>query len=217
VSTTAVSPRPEESAMSPAPIPDSALARAADGLLRTSSPSTLVAHCYRTFHFGAAFLAGQRREFDAEALFIGAALHDLALVEVYDDPQTGFELHGSRLAEQELTSWGAPPELAALVRDAIALHLELATGDDPRPEVAAVHLGAAADVVGLRLDQLPPALVAEVLEAHPRQGFAGYVAEVLNRQATAKPDSRIGHLVRDFGFLGLVAAAPFADDAAAAR
>ncbi|WP_035844844.1 HD domain-containing protein [Kitasatospora azatica] len=197
--------------MSLSPFPDSPLARAADQLLRTACPPTLVGHSHRTYRFGAALLDGQRRAFDAEALFIGAALHDLALVEPYDDPDTPFELHGSRLAEQELLAGGARPELVELVRDAIALHLDIATADDPRPEVAAVHLGAAVDVVGLRLDQLPPALVAEVLELHPRQGFSAYVSEVLTGQAKAKPGSKIAALIQRADFLRLVAAAPFHD------
>jgi len=193
------------------PLPDSPLALAADQLLRTACPPTLVAHCHRTYRFGAAALDGQRRAFDAEALFIAAALHDLALIEAYDDPRTPFELHGARLAEEELVRRGARPDLVGLVRDAIALHLELTTADDPRPEVAAVHLGAAADVIGLRLDQLPPGVVADVLELHPRQGFSAYVSEAFRRQSAGKPDSAIAALVLHAGLLDMVAAAPFDD------
>ncbi|MCP3822705.1 metal-dependent phosphohydrolase [Streptomyces sp. A3M-1-3] len=197
--------------MTLSPFPDSPLARAADQLLCTACPPTLVAHCHRTYRFGAALLDGQHRAFDAEALFIAAALHDLALVEAYDDPDTAFELHGSRLAAQELTTRGARPELVGLVRDAIALHLEISTADDPRPEVAAVHLGAAADVAGLQLDQLPPGLVAEVLELHPRQGFSAYVSQALAGQATAKPHSAVAALIQHAGLLDLIAAVPFND------
>ncbi|GAA2153351.1 HD domain-containing protein [Kitasatospora kazusensis] len=193
------------------PFPDSLLARAADQLLHTACPPALVAHCHRTYRFGVALLGGRQGAFDAEALFIAAALHDLALVEAYDDPVTPFELHGSRLAAEELTTRGARPELVELVRDAIALHMEISTADDPRPEVAAVHLGAVADLLGLRLDQLPPGLVAEVLERHPRQGFSAYVSEAITRQATAKPDSTIAALCHNARLLDLVAAAPFDD------
>ncbi|MCP9960177.1 HD domain-containing protein [Streptomyces sudanensis] len=193
------------------PFPDSPLARAADRMLHAASPPTLVAHCHRTYRFGSALLERQRRQFDAEALFIASALHDLALTETYDDPLTPFEVHGASLAEQELRARGARPDLVELVRDAITLHIEVTTAGDPRPEVAAVHLGAAADVMGVRLDKLPPALVAEVLEAHPRQGFTVFVTEAVRRQTAAKPDSRIAQLVRHDGFLELVAAAPFED------
>lgn len=200
-----------ENPVSLPPFPDSPLARAADRMLCAASPPALVAHCYRTYRFGSAFLEGQRRGFDAEALFIASALHDLALTETYDDPRVPFEVHGASLAEQELHARGARPGLVELVRDAIALHMEATTAEDPRPEVAAVHLGAAADVMGLRLDRLPPALLADVLELHPRQGFTAFVTDVARRQAAAKPDSHIARMVRHDGFLKLVAAAPFGD------
>ncbi|MFV0126268.1 metal-dependent phosphohydrolase [Streptomyces sp. HMX112] len=175
------------------------------------SPPALVAHCHRTYRFGSAFLEGQRRAFDAEALFIASVLHDLALTETHDDRRIPFEVHGASLAERELRARGARPDLVELVRDAIALHMEITTADDTRPEVAAVHLGAAADVMGLRLDQLPPGLIADVLELHPRQGFTAFVTEAVGRQAADKPESRIAQLIRHGGFLDLVAAAPFED------
>ncbi|MGW7463858.1 HD domain-containing protein [Streptomyces xantholiticus] len=200
-----------ESPMPLTSFPDSPLARAADQMLCAASPPTLVAHCHRTYRFGSGFLEGQQRAFDAEALFIASALHDLALTDTYDDPRTPFEVQGARLAEQELLSRGARPDLIGLVRDAIALHMEITTADDPRPEVAAVHLGAAADVMGLRLDRLPPGLLTEVLELHPRQGFAAFLTEAVRGQAAAKPDSRIALLIRHAGFLDLIAAAPFED------
>lgn len=37
---------------------------------------------------------------------------------------------------------GATHERAQRVHDAIGLHLKLNSGDDPRPEIAGVHLGA---------------------------------------------------------------------------
>ncbi|MDJ0343087.1 metal-dependent phosphohydrolase [Streptomyces sp. H10-C2] len=194
-----------------APFPDSPLARAANELLLAVSPPALVAHCHRTYRFGAALLTERGRAFDAEALFIASALHDLGLTDAYNHPRTPFELHGARLAEEHLLAGGARPETVALVRDAITLHLEPETADDPRPEVAAVHLGAAADVIGARLDQLPPGLLAAVLEIHPRQHFTSYLIEVMARQAATKPTSRIGALVERTEFLDLIANAPFAD------
>ncbi|GIG59681.1 hypothetical protein Lfu02_40530 [Longispora fulva] len=191
--------------------PDSPLARAADELLRAACAPTLVAHCHRTYHFGMALLENQRRAVDAEAVFIAAALHDLALTSAYDDPTVPFQAHGARLAQQGLLARGAGPDLAELVHDAIALHLELTSATDPRPEVVAVHLGAVADVVGARLDQLTPRFVADVLDDHPRHGFTAFVTAAFGHEAAARPDSRIAVLVRDHGLLDLVAAAPFED------
>src|SRR5258708_10362071 len=38
------------------------------------------------------------------------------------------------------------------------------------PEVALTHIGAGVDVVGRRLDELPPSSVEQVLAAYPRLG-----------------------------------------------
>ena len=189
--------------------PDTPLADVAERMLAESSPSTLVNHCWRTYEFGAALLSKHGREYDDEALFVASALHDLGFTDLWDDDTTPFEIRGSQVAHEALLDQGARPELASLVRDAIALHLEIATPDDPRPEVAGVALGAAVDVLGMRLGDLSPRLVDEVLERHPRQGFTAYVLDVLRSQAERKPTSRIAHHMVDFSFADLVAAAPF--------
>ena len=94
-----------------------------------------------------------------------------------------------------------------LVRSAIASHLDIASAE-ARPEIALVHLGAAADVVGLRVDQIPSALVEAVLDAHPRGDFTSMVLPLLERQAARTPDSTIAALFRDFDFGRLVRECP---------
>jgi hypothetical protein len=189
--------------------PDTALADAADRLLVESSPPSLVNHCYRTYAFGAALLARQRRRYDDEALFVAAALHDLGLTDRYDDATTPFEERGAQVAYEKMIAEGAQPEFASLVQDAIALHLALATKDDPRPEVAGVNLGAAVDVLGLRLSDLPEGLAGRVLEQYPRHDFKAYLIDVLRSQAERKPMSRIAEYVEKLRFGDLIAAAPF--------
>jgi hypothetical protein len=178
-------------------------------MLVESSPLPLVNHCHRTYAFGVALLDQQRRRYDAEALFIAAALHDLGLTETWDDGTTPFDARGAQVAYEALLAQGARPELAALVRDAIAVHLEITSQDDPRPEVAGVALGAAVDVLGLRLEHLPPRLVDQVLQRHPRQGFKAYLIEVIRSQVERKPTSRIAVQVERLHFADLIAAAPF--------
>ncbi|OHV31925.1 metal-dependent phosphohydrolase [Pseudofrankia sp. EUN1h] len=190
-------------------LPDSALAVAADELLTTCSPPPLVNHCRRTYLFGTALLESRHRPYDAEALYVAAMLHDLGLTELWGDEVTPFEQRGALVAEITMLERGASPRFAGLVRDAIALHLELDTAKDPRPEVAGVHLGAAVDVLGLRLDQLPKDLVADVLDGLPRLGLKDLLTTVLRHEAEAKPTSRIAGHVAQLDFVRLVAAAPF--------
>lgn len=190
--------------------PDTSLADAAEAMLRACSPPVLVEHCLRTHVFAVALLERQHRSFDAELLFVAAALHDLGLTPTWDDGRTPFELRGADVARTTLLHEGAAAPAADLVHDAIALHLELSTADDPRPEVAGVSMGAAVDVLGLRLEELPDGILDDVLARHPRLDLKAYLSEAMAAQAAAKPTSRAGVLARDFGFPELIAAAPFA-------
>lgn len=194
----------------PIPVPDSPLAAAAEALVTAAAVPTLVNHSHRTYAFGALLLARRGRAVDREALFVAAMLHDLGLIADLDDGTTPFEQRGAQLAREFLQQRDASPVLAQLVSDAIALHLELGTADDPRAEVAGVSLGAAVDVLGLRLDEVPPDALDVVLSGHPRLDMTSFFVGAMRREALNKPDSRAGQYVRDLGFDAMIAAAPFA-------
>jgi len=193
------------------PFPDTALARAAETFVLGCSPLPLVNHCRRTYLFGAALLNQASRSYDAEVLYLASMLHDLGLTEAWEDGVTPFEKRGAQVAATQLAQWGATPEVNDLASEAIALHLRASSADDPRPEVAGVSIGAAVDVLGLRLDELPKHLVAQVLEESPRLGFKRVLIEMIDRQTGLKPGSRIATYVTQFHFKDLVAATPFDD------
>lgn len=189
--------------------PDSAVCRAAAELVEATSPPALVAHCHRTHALGRHLLGRAATRVDREVLFVSAALHDLGLTAAGQRAQVdGFEQVGAQEAERLLLAHGGTPQQAERAAQAVALHLELSSADDPRPEVAAVHLGAAADVLGLHLDRVPPQLLEAVLEQWPRDGFPALLAEAMQREAQARPLSRAATLVRDAGLLALIDAAP---------
>ncbi len=190
------------------PTPDTTLTRAADALLATTSPTVLVNHCKRTFIFATALLK-HFSVYDVEALYVASMLHDLGFTPSYEDGVTPFERHGAQAAADALRALDADPEFVSLVQDAIALHLEVATAKDPRPEVAGVSLGAAVDVIGLRIDRVPPAVVAEALERFPRGDLKPFLIEALQREAGLKPHSRLAQHIEQFGFTDLIRNAPF--------
>ncbi len=190
-------------------VPDSAVAQgAADLALKIEAPF-LVRHSERTFQLGAQLLASANREFDAELLYVASMLHDIALGSEFGDDVTPFQFTGGGVAASLLINADRSVASASLVFDAIALHMELSSAEDTRPEVAGVHLGAAADVVGLRLDQISPALVEAVVTESPRLGMKRAFAEVIGAEAEKKPYSSAANLVRSFHFLDLIDAAPF--------
>jgi hypothetical protein len=189
--------------------PSTPLAAAASELLRRTSPSVLVNHCWRTYVFGAVLLERAGRDVDAECLFVSSCLHDLGLLPDNDDGSTPFQLRGAELARTLVLETSGSPQLAELVHDAVALHLELTTADHPVPEIAGVSLGAAVDVLGLRLDQLPGELVDAALAAHPRGDMKGWFTRAMRHEANRKPDSTVAAYVGDLDFLTLIGAAPF--------
>ncbi|WP_326681699.1 HD domain-containing protein [Streptomyces sp. NBC_01237] len=181
--------------------PDTPLADLAERMLQAAAPPALVAHCHRTYAYAEAILDHRGLSPDRETLFLGATLHDLGLTPTWEDPSTPFEEHGAAVAHEALVRHGAPPELADLVHDAIRLHLDLTTGDDHRPEVAGIHLGSAADVLGLRLDEIPAPTIELILKTHPAEGLAPFLHDAFTREAQHKPHCATAVLIRDFHLL----------------
>lgn len=191
------------------PPPSTPLARAARDFLQRTSPPLLVDHCWRTYIFGTALLERAGRAFDAESLFVGSCLHDVGLLTDNDDGSTPFQLRGAVLARDFVLDNGASPDLAELVHDAVALHLELSTAQHPVPEIAGVNLGAAVDVLGLRLDQLPDDVVDAALTAHPRGEMKEWFTKAMTDEALRKPGSTVAGYVEDLDLIALIRAAPF--------
>jgi HD domain len=182
-------------------------AAAALSLLRATSAPHLVNHCQRTFQFGLALAAADGQAVDPEVAYLAAVLHDLGLTDRFDGPDA-FEDQGAAAAYAFLTGRGVAPDSIALITESIRSHLLVATGDDPRPEVAFVARGAGLDVVGLRMERLDPSLVAAVVDRYPRLDFKRDFAVLMHAQAVRKPHSTIGTYTAG-GFLAMIQSAPF--------
>jgi len=190
-------------------LPDSALAQGAAALLRAVADDWLVQHSVRTYRFGSALLARVGVDADPELLYVASMLHDVGLGTVFDDGVTPFHLRTAAVAGAFMTTQGRSIDESSLIYDAIALHLDLSSADDARGVVAGVHLGAAADVIGLRIEDVPPEVVEQVLAAHPRSDTKAHLVRVLAAEADRKPYGQAARLVREVAFLDLIVAAPF--------
>lgn len=202
--------RPEALALNTIDYPDTAVALEAASLLRGQAPTVLAAHCYRTYLFGAALGTRDGLHWDPEALFVAAMLHDLGLTE-YIAGQGPFEQRGAASAESWLLKQGWPDERAGIVAKAIRMHLDVGRAGKERPEVALLHFGAAADVTGIRLEDIHPHTIEEVLDAHPREGFAKFFADTVRREARAYPHSATASLCRWGQFPWRIEHSPFAE------
>lgn len=169
-------------------IPDSEICKKATQLVAELSPTFLCNHCIRTFLFGD--LLGQRDglKCDRELLYLGAVLHDLGLTEQFNGEQR-FEVEGADAARTFVLEQGLPDEKAEIVWDAIALHTSIGIASRKQPEIALVHLGASADVLGMRISDINSEIVERILESYPRLGFKTAMTELLVSQIKQKPHS----------------------------
>jgi hypothetical protein len=150
--------------------PDSVLAQKAVDLAFRVSPAVVWNHVLRTFVFGALVGKAQRLRYDEELFFLASVLHDLGLTAEFRGAER-FEVVGADAADAFLKDQGVNPERREIIWDAIAFHTSVGIASRKRPEIALVHIGAGVDVIGLELDRLPPAVVAETIEAFPRHDF----------------------------------------------
>lgn len=191
-------------------VPDTAVAVEAAGLLRHEAPTTLAAHSYRAYFFGAILGTRDALDWDPELLFVAAMLHDLGLTEFLagDGP---FEQRGAAAADSWLRSQGWPEDRAAIVATAIRMHLDVGRAGKERPEVALLHFGTAADVTGMRLEDIHPETIAEVIDAYPRQGFKRFFAGKIRSEARSQPHSATAALCRWGQFAWRLEHSPFSE------
>jgi HD domain-containing protein len=190
--------------------PDTPVAIAARDLAREASSDALYNHCQRTYLLGAAYGHRQSMDYDAEAFYVASLLHDLGLTERFDGPGE-FEREGAEAAARFLAERGYPGDRTELVRDAITVHMQAGSGEDARPEVALLQVGAGIDVLGLWLEDVPPDLVERAVEAWPRHGLKAELVRLFGEQARRKPDSWVGLLVANLDWLERIEAAPFSE------
>jgi hypothetical protein len=178
-------------------IPDSKLAREATDLLREHGTPLLFAHSLRVYLFGA--IRGRHRGWavDHELLYFGAVFHDLGLTARYRSPDHRFEVDGANAARDFLRANGIDEPTAEVVWDAIALHTTPEIPWHKRPEIALVNGGAAADVIGLGLDEIPNGDREAVLAAYPRNDFERGIVQAFTDGFAHKPATVFGTMNAD--------------------
>lgn len=202
--------RPEALPLSTIPVPDTPVALEAASLLANQAPSVLAAHSYRAYLFGGMLGTRDGLSWDAELLFIAAMLHDLGLTD-FIGGEGPFEQRGAASAESWLREQGWPEDRAAIVAKAIRMHLDVGRADKERPEVALLHFGTAADVTGMRLEDIHPQTVEQVIDTYPRQRFKAFFADKIRTEARAQPHSATADLCRWGQFNWRITHSPFTE------
>ena len=121
-----------------------------------------------------------------------------ALIAKYRSPDNRFEVDGANAARDFLRANGIDEKTAEVVWDAIALHTTPEIPWHKRPEIALVTGGAAADVVGVGLDEISDRTTGTtVLAAYPRVDFKRGIVRAFADGFAYKPETAFGTMNAD--------------------
>jgi hypothetical protein len=174
--------------------PDSLFAREAEQAC-AELPAALIGHSYRTWLFGRALATLDRRELDVELFYCGSLLHDHGIAQ--PTPGRDFTLASAERTLACATTAGVDEDRAEALADAICVHTTPGVEVDRDGELGCyLQWGAMVDGAGLRIWDVAPANVEEILRRHPRVDFKRELAAMIRAEATAVPHGRLGLLVR---------------------
>jgi hypothetical protein len=189
--------------------PDSRLARDAE-VACAEQPAAIAGHSYRTWMFGLALAAVDGMELDRELFYCASLLHDYGIAE--PSPGRDFTLDGADRTIACAAGAGLPAERGETMADAVCVHTTPgARVDRDGPLGCYIQAGAMVDGAGLRIWDIAPRNVEEIVRRHPRaSGFKRELASMIRAEADAVPGGRMALLAR-CGVPLAVRFAPFDD------
>ena len=161
---------------------------------RFYSPA-LLNHCRRSHLWAAEYARARGIAVDAELLYVAAMLHDIGLVPAFDSATVPFEEAGGAVAWVFAAGAGWDADRRRRTGEVIVAHMAEAVDVAVDPEGHLLELATALDVSGRRPEDWPAEFRAEVLDRHPRLGFAEEFLGCFTDQARRKPSSTAGRAV----------------------
>ncbi len=188
--------------------PDSLLAHEAEQAC-AEQPAAIIGHSYRTWLFGRALAALDRSDLDLELFYCGSLVHDHGIAQ--PTPGRDFTLASADRTLACAAAAGVADDRAELLADAVCVHTTPGVSLETDGALGCyLQWGAMVDGAGLRMWDLAPANVREVLRRHPRVDFKRQLVELMRAEASMVPAGRFGLLVR-CGVPLAVRTAPFAE------
>jgi len=192
--------------------PTSEVCVAAHQLCRDHSPEFMVHHCVRTYSF--ARLLGEHWgiAFDDEVLWISGMLHDIALMDSWEDrrPDEGcFTMPSGRAARRLCEQAGWSEDRVYRAQAAVTLNPSAEVAPELGIEARLLNLGVMVDAAGLRLWELHPDDVSRLLERAPRMGMKRKIVGFIHTEADAHPGCRFHFFRRYLRFADMARFAPF--------
>jgi hypothetical protein len=174
--------------------PDSSLARDAREAAEDLLTPVLRNHSHRAYAWAAALAARRGISFDRELLYLAAMFHDTGLPSPV--PHVDFTVRSAAVAREFAERHGVSADSREVVANAIAMHHTPGVGLEAGPEAFLMSAGAAVDVFGARIHEIPDAVRRSVVEQFPRVGFKREFAAVWRAEAKQVPRGRAWYLHR---------------------
>jgi hypothetical protein len=175
------------------PTPTSALAL--EVARRFCSPA-LLNHSIRSYAWAVDHAERNGIRFDAELLFVAAALHDVGIVPEFDSHTVPFEHAGGHVAWTFAAGAGWPAVRRERVSEVIVRHMWDEVDVTVDAEGHLLELATSLDISGRNSDHWNPELVASVLDALPRFDLATEFVACFADQADRKPESTAAGAIR---------------------
>ena len=175
-------------------VPDSKFTREAEHAC-AELPPALQGHSYRTWLFGRALAVVDGSKMDDELFYCGALLHDYGIVS--PTANRDFTLSSVDRMTTCASSAAIADERADLLADGICVHTTPGIKVETDGTIGCyLQWGAMVDGAGLRIWDIAPGNVKDVLRRYPRGDFKRELVGMMRAEAAAVPAGRFGLLVR---------------------
>ncbi len=175
-------------------VPDSRFAREAEEAC-AELPPALQGHSYRTWLFGCALATVDGHKLDDELFYCGALLHDYGIVS--PTANRDFTLGSVDRMLSCTSAAGVAEERAELLADGICVHTTPGVNVETDGAIGCyLQWGAMVDGAGLRIWDIAPGNVREVLRRYPRGDFKRELVDMMRAEAATVPGGRFRLLVR---------------------
>jgi hypothetical protein len=171
------------------PVPTSPAATLALEVVTEFSSPALVNHCRRSYVWAAAYAVEHAIAIDAELLYVAAMVHDIGLVDAFDNHSVPFEIAGGSVGWVFAAGAGWPRERRVRVAEIVERHMWPSVDVEQDPEGFLLEIATGLDISGSHPEWWPEDLRAEVVAEIPRLDLATEFAACFEREAARKPHS----------------------------
>jgi len=189
-------------------VPDSPLITEAIEYVQKLSENYLFNHVMRSWLFAAKIGHIKAIDYDHEVVAVGTILHDIGLTADVSGSNR-FEVNGANAALSFIKERGFSDRRAQLIWDLVALNSTPSIALHKEAEVAVGTMGIGLDNGGFGFESIPPADIAEILNAFPRLEMKRRFSETCRHLVVSRPETSYDNFLRDFANECLLLGAPF--------